>query len=450
MAVKLYNTLTNKLEEFVPIHENKLSCYVCGPTVYNYVHVGNLRPVVVFDILRRLFIFLGYDVTFISNFTDIDDKIIKQAKIEGISEKEVAEKYIKAFEEAREGVHSLKPDYQPRVTETMDKIIEFIDSLVKKEYAYVSQDGDVYFRVSKVKDYGCLSNMKIDDLLEGARIEVNSSKESPLDFALWKKTTDGGIQFDSPWGKGRPGWHSECVVMINSIMEDGRIDIHGGGFDLKFPHHENEIAQEEAYCGHKIAHTWMHNGFINVDNVKMSKSLGNVILANDYINLYGGNTVRYLLLNTHYRAPVNFSNDLVDTAKKDLEKMSSTYNKLSIAIQREQELPTDLLTKEDNELSAFVNALSDDLNTANALSEVYRELKESNILLRNKEKDIAQLSRKYQILKTMFNLLGLVFDEIKLSDEDKDLLNKFDEARANKDFVTADLLRAKLIDKKLL
>ena len=450
MAVKLYNTLTNKLEEFVPIHENKLSCYVCGPTVYNYVHVGNLRPVVVFDILRRLFIFLGYDVTFISNFTDIDDKIIKQAKIEGISEKEVAEKYIKAFEEAREGVHSLKPDYQPRVTETMDKIIEFIDVLVKKEYAYVSQDGDVYFRVSKVKDYGCLSNMKIDDLLEGARIEVNSSKESPLDFALWKKTTDGGIQFDSPWGKGRPGWHSECVVMINSIMEDGRIDIHGGGFDLKFPHHENEIAQEEAYYGHKIAHTWMHNGFINVDNVKMSKSLGNVILANDYINLYGGNTVRYLLLNTHYRAPVNFSNDLVDTAKKDLEKMSSTYNKLSIAIQREQELPTDLLTKEDNELSAFVDALSDDLNTANALSEVYRELKESNILLRNKEKDIAQLSRKYQILKTMFNLLGLVFEEIKLSDEDKELLNKFDEARANKDFVTADSLRAKLIDKKLL
>lgn len=450
MAVKLYNTLTNKLEEFVPIHENKLSCYVCGPTVYNYVHVGNLRPVVVFDILRRLFIFLGYDVTFISNFTDIDDKIIKQAKIEGISEKEVAEKYIKAFEEAREGVHSLKPDYQPRVTETMDKIIEFIDVLVKKEFAYVSQDGDVYFRVSKVKDYGCLSNMKIDDLLEGARIEVNSSKESPLDFALWKKTTDGGIQFDSPWGKGRPGWHSECVVMINSIMEDGRIDIHGGGFDLKFPHHENEIAQEEAYYGHKIAHTWMHNGFINVDNVKMSKSLGNVILANDYINLYGGNTVRYLLLNTHYRAPVNFSNDLVDTAKKDLEKMSSTYNKLSIAIQREQELPTDLLTKEDNELSAFVDALSDDLNTANALSEVYRELKESNILLRNKGKDIAQLSRKYQILKTMFNLLGLVFEEIKLSDEDKELLNKFDEARANKDFVTADSLRAKLIDKKLL
>ena len=450
MAVRLYNTLTNKLEEFKPLKENKVSCYVCGPTVYNYVHVGNLRPVVVFDVLRRLFLFLGYDVTFISNFTDIDDKIIKQAKIEGISEKEIAEKYIKAFEEARVGVNSLKPTYQPRVTETMDKIIDFIDTLVKKDFAYVSQDGDVYFRVSKVKDYGCLSNMKIDDLLEGARIEVNSSKESPLDFALWKNTDDEGIKFDSPWGKGRPGWHSECVVMINSLMEDGHIDIHGGGFDLKFPHHENEIAQEEAYCGHKIAHTWMHNGFINVDNVKMSKSLGNVILANDYINLYGGNTVRYLLLNTHYRAPVNFSNDLVDTAKKDLEKMSSTLNKLSIAIQRSGEADKNLLTKDDESLKEFVNALSDDLNTANALSEVYRELKESNVLLRNKDKTIADLNKKYQILRTMFDVLGLVFDEVKLSDEDKDLLNRFDEARFNKQFDVADALRSELMGKNLL
>ena len=450
MEVKLYNTLNNKLEVFKPLKENKVSCYVCGPTVYNYVHVGNLRPVVVFDILRRLFIFLGYDVTFISNFTDIDDKIIKQARIEGITEKEVAEKYIKAFEEARIGVHSLKPDYQPRVTETMDKIIDFIDVLVKKDFAYVSNDGDVYFRVSKVKDYGCLSNMKIDDLVVGARIEENSAKESPLDFALWKKTTDGGIQFDSPWGKGRPGWHSECVVMINSIMEDGKIDIHGGGFDLKFPHHENEIAQEEAYCGHKIAHTWMHNGFINVDNVKMSKSLGNVILANDYINLYGGNTVRYLLLNTHYRAPVNFSNDLVDSAKKDLEKMSSTLSKLSIAIQRVDTLPNDLLTKDDNVIIPFVSALADDLNTANALSEVYRELKETNVLLRSREKSLDDLKNKYSILKTMFNLLGLVFDEITLSEDDKNLLNSYDAAKANKDFATSDLIRAKLIEKKLL
>ena len=450
MEVKLYNSLTKKVEVFTPIKENKVSCYVCGPTVYNYVHVGNLRPVVVFDVLRRLFLFLGYDVTFISNFTDIDDKIIKQAKIEGISEKEVAEKYIKAFEEARVGVHSLKPDFQPRVTETMDKIIDFIDTLIKKDFAYIGKDGDVYFRVTKVHDYGCLSNMKIEDLVVGARIEENSAKESPLDFALWKKTNDDGIKFDSPWGKGRPGWHSECVVMINSIMEDGKIDIHGGGFDLKFPHHENEIAQEEAFCGHKIAHTWMHNGFINVDNVKMSKSLGNVILANDYINLYGGNTVRYLLLNSHYRAPVNFSNDLVDNAKKDLEKMSSTFFKLSIAIQREEELPTTLLTKDDAELNAFASALSDDLNTANALSEVYRELKESNVLLRSRDKSLSQIKHKYLILKTMFDVLGLVFDEPILSSEDKELLNRYETAKANKDFATSDLLRGELLKKNLL
>ncbi len=450
MAIRLYNSLTNKIEEFIPLREGKVSCYVCGPTVYNYVHVGNLRPVVVFDVLRRLLLFKGYDVTFISNFTDIDDKIIKQAKIEGVSEKEIAEKYIKAFEEARIGVNSLKPTYQPRVTETMDKIIDFIDTLVKKDYAYVSSDGDVYFRVSKINDYGCLSNMKIDDLLEGARIEVNSSKESPLDFALWKITNDDGIKFDSPWGKGRPGWHSECVVMINSLIEGGKIDIHGGGFDLKFPHHENEIAQEEAYYGHKIAHTWMHNGFINVDNIKMSKSLGNVILANDYINLYGGNTVRYLLLNTHYRAPVNFSNELVDVAKKDLEKMSSTLNKVSINIQRIGELNKELLTKDDLSMEKFIEALSDDLNTANALSEVYREIKESNILLRNKEKNIDELNKKYQILHTMFDILGLVFDEIILTDEDKALLNKFDKAREEKNYDLADSLRRELIDKKIL
>ena len=329
--IKLYNSLTNKVEEFKPIKEGEVSCYVCGPTVYNYVHVGNLRPVVVFDVLRRLFIHLGYKVTFISNFTDIDDKIIKQAKIENISEAEIAEKYIKAFELAREGVNSLKPDYQPRVTHTMGLIIDFISELINKGYAY-EVDGDVYFRVTKVENYGCLSNMKVDDLVVGARIEENSKKESPLDFALWKKTEEG-VKFESPWSNGRPGWHSECVVMINSLIEDGHIDIHGGGFELKFPHHENEIAQQVAIKGHKIANYWMHNGFINVDNVKMSKSLGNVILANDYINLYGGNVVRFLLVNTHYRVPVNFSSDLVDVAKKELERIQSTYNKLAVHMQ---------------------------------------------------------------------------------------------------------------------
>ncbi len=450
MQVKLYNSLTNRIEEFHEIRKGEVSIYVCGPTVYNYVHVGNMRPVVAFDILRRLFIFLGYKVTFISNFTDIDDKIIKQAQKENLKEEEIAEKYIKAFEEARSGIHSLKPDYQPRVTNTMDKIISFVDSLVKKDYAYITSNNDVYFRVSKIKDYGCLSNMKIDDLISGARVEENSEKESPLDFALWKHTLDTGIKFDSPWGKGRPGWHSECVVMINSLIEGGKIDIHGGGFDLKFPHHENEIAQEEAYYGHKIANYWMHNGFINVDNVKMSKSLGNVILANDYIELYGGNTVRYLLLNTHYRLPVNFSNELVERAQKDLEKMGATLNKLSIELQKNNIENLNLLTKDDEEMKEFLLSLCDDLNSANALTSLFAIIKQSNILLRDKNKDLKKIERAYQTLKTMFDLLGLVFEEVKLEQSDIDLLNKYEEAKLNRDYITSDKLREELLKRKLL
>lgn len=450
MEIKLYNSLTNKIETFHEIRKNEVSIYVCGPTVYNYVHIGNMRPVVVFDILRRLFIYLGYKVTFISNFTDIDDKIIKQAKIEHLSEKEIAEKYINAFEEARIGVHSLKPDYQPQVTQTIDKIIAFVSALVDKDYAYVTKNNDVYFRVSKIKDYGCLSNMKIDDLLVGARIDENEEKESPLDFALWKNTYDDGIKFPSPWGEGRPGWHTECVVMINSLIEGGKIDIHGGGFDLKFPHHENEIAQEEAYYGHKIANYWMHNGFINVDNVKMSKSLGNVILANDYIKLYGGNTVRYLLLNTHYRQPVNFSTSLVEAAQKELTKMESCLNKLSIELQRNYHLDETYLSADHKDMQNFLLALCDDLNTANAMSELYKVMKEINVLLRNKEKEYSTLLSKYQIFKTMLNLLGLEFKQVILTEEDKKLLTKYDEAKANHDFITSDKLREELISKKLI
>ena len=445
--IKLYNSLTNKVEEFKPIKEGEVSCYVCGPTVYNYVHVGNLRPVVVFDVLRRLFIHLGYKVTFISNFTDIDDKIIKQAKIENISEAEIAEKYIKAFELAREGVNSLKPDHQPRVTHTMGLIIDFISELINKGYAY-EVDGDVYFRVTKVENYGCLSNMKVDDLLVGARIEENSKKESPLDFALWKKTEEG-VKFESPWSNGRPGWHSECVVMINSLIEDGHIDIHGGGFDLKFPHHENEIAQQVAIKGHKIANYWMHNGFINVDNVKMSKSLGNVILANDYINLYGGNVVRFLLVNTHYRVPVNFSSDLVDVAKKELERIQSTYSKLAVHMQIKN-VSFDDVANEQLDIEKFVDALKDDLNTANAMTELYRVIKQGNVLLRNREIDNEQVRINFLTLKKMFYLLGFNFEYPVLSQEDKDLYNQYLESKANKDFATSDKLRTILIEKHIL
>ena len=445
MEVKLYNSLTNQKEVFKPIKENEVTCYVCGPTVYNYVHIGNMRPVVTFDILRRLFIRLGNKVTFISNFTDIDDKIIKQAKEEGVSEKEIAEKYIEAFEQDRENIHSLKPDYQPRVTNTMKDIVEFIDQLVQKGFAY-EVNVDVYFRVNKIKDCGTLSNMKIDDLVVGARIDENSLKESPLDFTLWKKTEEG-IKFDSPWSMGRPGWHSECVVMINKLVPGGHIDIHGGGFDLKFPHHENEIAQEEALHNHKIANYWMHNGFINVDNVKMSKSLGNVKRAVDLLKEYGGNTVRFVLINSYYRTPVNFSDELLLSAKKEVEKIEQTYSKLSIKLQ----LAGISLDSYDKELKSneFIDALCDDLNTPNALTEMYKILKEANVALRANPSDLNLLTQLFFTLKDMIDLLGLKFDLVKLTSEDIALYEEYNLSKANKDFEKSDQLRKILIERKI-
>lgn len=445
MEVKLYNSLTNQKEVFKPIKENEVTCYVCGPTVYNFVHIGNMRPVVTFDILRRLFIRLGNKVTFISNFTDIDDKIIKQAKEEGISEKEIAEKYIEAFEQDRENIHSLKPDYQPRVTNTMKDIVDFIDQLVQKGFAY-EVNGDVYFRVNKIKDYGTLSNMKIDDLVVGARIDENSLKESPLDFTLWKKTEEG-IKFDSPWSMGRPGWHSECVVMINKLVPGGHIDIHGGGFDLKFPHHENEIAQEEALHNHKIANYWMHNGFINVDNVKMSKSLGNVKRAVDLLKEYGGNTVRFVLINSYYRTPVNFSDELLLSAKKEVEKIEQTYSKLSIKLQ----LAGISLDSYNKELKSneFIDALCDDLNTPNALTEMYKILKEANVALRANPSDLNLLTQLFFTLKDMIDLLGLKFDLVKLTSEDITLYEEYNLSKANKDFEKSDQLRKILIERKI-
>lgn len=331
--MKLFNTLTNKKEEFKPLKEGEVSIYVCGPTVYNYVHIGNTRPMIVFDVLRRTFEYLGNKVTFVSNFTDVDDKIIKAAKQEGITEKELTDKYIKAYEDVRRGLNLEFPTYAPRVTETMDQIISFIQKLVDKGYAYVV-DGDVYFRVSKVKEYGELSGIKIEDLVAGAseRVEDKGVKEETTDFALWKKT-DEGIQFDSPWSKGRPGWHTECVVMINDIFENGRIDIHGGGQDLKFPHHENEIAQSRALNGHPIADTWMHNQMININNEKMSKSLGNVVWAKDLIVELGCNVYKWFMLSSHYRNPLNMTNEIIEGVKKEVAKVENVLKQTSLYVQ---------------------------------------------------------------------------------------------------------------------
>ncbi|MBR4422361.1 MAG: cysteine--tRNA ligase, partial [Erysipelotrichaceae bacterium] len=314
--MRIYNTKTLKVEEFVPLKEKEVSMYVCGPTVYNHVHIGNVRPVVVFDTLRRLFEALGYTVRYVSNYTDVDDKIINRAKELGIDEKTLTESVIQEYRSLVEAVGSMQPDETPKPTIYMPQILSYVKELVENGSAY-AVDGDVYLKVQDIPAYGELSGNSVEQLESGARIDINDKKADPLDFALWKKTNEG-IKWQSPWGEGRPGWHTECCVMINSIFADqgGYIDIHGGGFDLKFPHHENEIAQAKAHNHHKLAHFWMHNGFINVDNEKMSKSLGNVILMKDVVNEFGGIPFRMMILAAHYRAPASFSEETIREAQK--------------------------------------------------------------------------------------------------------------------------------------
>lgn len=445
MDIYLFNSLTNKIEKFVPLKPQEVSMYVCGPTVYDYVHIGNMRPVVVFDILRRFLTYVGYKVTYVSNYTDVDDKIIKKAQESGKSEKEISDFFIKEFEKDVANIHSMLPNITPRVTDYMPKIISFIDNLVKNNSAYIVDD-DVYFRISSVDDYGTLSNTNVDDLKVGARIEDHSKKESPLDFTLWKKT-DKGINWDSPWSKGRPGWHTECVVMINSLFGNGRIDIHGGGFDLKFPHHENEIAQSQACHHHKIANYWMHNGFININSEKMSKSLGNTITAHDALSKYDGNTVRLLLISTHYRAPVNFVDEMLQSNAKEILKMQNAYRQLAVKLQMND---IDLENGQSTRMDPFLHALADDLNTSNALSELFKILKEGNTLLRNKEIDFSAMKDVFLTLKDMFSILGLQIDYPFLTKDDKSLYNQYIEAKNQKDFIKSDELRLMLIKKKIL
>lgn len=439
--MKVFNTLTNKKEEFVPIKQGEVSIYVCGPTVYDHAHIGNARPLIVFDILRRTFEYLGYKVTFVSNFTDVDDKIIKAAKEEGITEKELTDKYIKAYNDIRSGLNLLFPTYSPRVTETMQPIIDFIQSLVDQGFAY-EVDGDVYFRVTKINEYGMLSGIKVEDLIAGAseRVDENDKKESSTDFALWKKT-DEGIQFESPWSKGRPGWHTECVVMINDIFDDGRIDIHGGGQDLKFPHHENEIAQSMACHHHPIANVWMHNQMINIDNQKMSKSLGNVLWAKDLIETLGCNVFKWLMLSTHYRNPLNFTEEVLTSVKKEVEKVENVLKQTSLYLQV-QHYQQEEYSKET--VDTMVEALSDDLNTSLALTQILNQVKVLNQSMRVKDKDNQVISREYQTLIQMLEVMGFVHEMKQLSDNDIVLYEKWLEEKANKNFDKADELRGQL------
>ena len=431
VMMKIFNTLTNKKEEFKPLREGEVSIYVCGPTVYNYVHIGNTRPMIVFDVLRRTFEYLGYKVTFVSNFTDVDDKIIKAAKAEGITEKELTDKYIAAYEDVRRNLNLLFPTYAPRVTNTMDAIIKFIDNLVKSGYAY-EVDGDVYFRVSKIDEYGQLSGIKIEDLVAGAseRIDENDKKEESTDFALWKKT-DEGIRFDSPWSKGRPGWHTECVVMINDIFEGGKIDIHGGGQDLKFPHHENEIAQSMACHHHPIAHTWMHNQMINIDNQKMSKSLGNVIWAKDMVAELG----------------CNVTEEVLNSVKKEVAKVDNVIKSVSLYLQ------VNHIANENYNKAAvdgMVGALEDDLNTSLALTKILDQVKKLNLAFRQKEKNDKAIAIEYQTLLKMTAVIGFVFEPRKLNAAELEIYQAWLEAKQNKDFETADKLRTQLIEKGII
>lgn len=447
--MRLFNTLTNKKEEFKPIEEGKVSIYICGPTVYNHAHIGNTRPMIVFDVLRRTFEYLGNDVTFVSNYTDVDDKIIKAAKAEGITEKELTDKYIKAYEDVRAGLNIEDPTYKPRVTETMPEIIDFIQALIDKGYAY-EVDGDVYFRVTKVKEYGMLSGIKVEDLIAGASDRTLSvddkKKESTTDFALWKKTNEG-IQFDTPWSKGRPGWHTECVVMINKLFKDGKIDIHGGGQDLKFPHHENEIAQSMAYNGHPIANYWMHNQMINIDGEKMSKSLGNVLWAKDLIVEFGCNVFKWLMLSTHYRNPLNMTDDVIAGVRKEVSKVENATKNASLYLQVNH-VPAHDYKKET--VDAMVNALEDDLNTSLALTQVLDQVKVLNHVMRVREKDNDVIATEYATLVKMGDVLGFLFEGTKLSEEDIVLYEQWNAYKKEKNFDEADRVRKELTERGIL
>jgi len=441
--IKIYNSLTKKIEDFKPIKENQVMMYVCGPTVYNYMHIGNSRPVIFFDTVVRFFQYLNYKVTYVSNFTDIDDKIIARAKEENISEEEVSEKYIKEISETYRRLNCLPHSATPRVTENIDAIIDFISTLVEKNGAYVV-DGDVYFDVEKIKEYGILSSQTVENLINGARIENNNKKRNPIDFTLWKKTSEG-LNWTSPWSEGRPGWHTECVVMIENLFH-GQIDIHGGGTDLKFPHHDNEVAQSICVSNHMIANYWMHNGRIDFSGEKMSKSIGNVIWANDLLDKVSHQVYRLMMLNVPYRQPLSYKDELLEQASNDYEKIKRSYNNLFRKLEL-NELPLDKLIDEELEdlKQEFIEAMSDDFNTANAITTIFKISKLANNLIREKKLNLPKMGATLDYFFDMLWVLGIETKIEPLTDDEKDLIYQYNKARKNKDFALSDEIREKMI-----
>ena len=437
--MRIYNSLTDKVEEFKPINEGKVTMYVCGPTVYNYVHIGNMRPVITFDMVYKYLKYLGYDVKYASNYTDINPKITKAAETLGMTEREVANKFIKAYEEDLKNYNCSNIDYRPRVINYLDDIFNFISKLIEKDYAYVV-DGDVYFRVSKIKDYGILSNQSIEELISGSRVDIDEKKENPLDFALWRKTTEGET-FTSPWGEGIPGWRTECVVLINKLFGD-KIDIHAGGVDLKFPHHENEIAQSIALNNNYIANYWMHNGHININNVKMSKSLNNFILAKDFIKEHSANVIKLAFLSTNYRQPLNLTDKVFDEAliidNKIKTVLKSANNELNIK---------NIHNIKEEKDSTFEEYMNDDFNTPNVITLLLSLVKDLNQEIRNKGNNILTLTNK---ILTITNILGLSYSMPEFTEKQKETYNNWIKAREDKDFALADTLREKLVKENIL
>ena len=451
--MKLYNTLTRKKEEFVPVHPGKVGMYVCGPTVYNFIHIGNARPMVVFDTVRRYFEYKGYDVNYVSNFTDVDDKIFKKANEEGVSTKEISERYIKECLEDMKGLNIEKYTYNPKATEEIDGMVAMVQSLIEQGYAY-EKNGTVYFRTRSFKDYGKLSNKNLEEMEAGKRIAVSEEKEDPMDFVLWKPKKEGEPSWPSPWGDGRPGWHIECAVMSKKNIGD-TIDIHAGGEDLIFPHHENEIAQSEA-CNHeKFANYWMHNAFLNIDNKKMSKSAGNFFTVRDISKKYDLQVIRFFMLEAHYRSPLNFSDQLVESAKSALERILNCVDLLRDQAQADENTRlTDADKANVEKINGFVknfeNSMEDDFNTADAIAAIFDMVKLANITAKDGSREYAQY-----VLDKLTTLLGVLGIETEKKEEllDSDieaLIEERQQARKAKNFKRADEIRDELAAKGII
>lgn len=442
--MKIYNTMSRKTEELVPMEENHVRIYACGPTVYNYIHIGNARPICAFDVLRRYLKYKGVKVTYVQNFTDVDDKIIRRANEEGVSSLEISEKYIEEYKKDAHGLNVMDADVHPKVTESMDLIIDIVKKLVESGHAY-EKEGDVYFRTRSFETYGKLSGQPIEELQSGARIDVNDIKEDPLDFAVWKSAKPGEPYWESPWGKGRPGWHIECSAMSSHYLGE-TLDIHCGGQDLIFPHHENEIAQSEAASGKTFSNYWMHNGYINIDNKKMSKSLGNFFTVREVAEKYGYEVIRYMMVQAHYRSPINYCKELLDACKASLERLYTCRETLDRAIAAAQ---TGVVTDEAKAVftqrrEQFEAAMDEDLNTADAVTALFELARDLNKMSADSGVSKEQLTAGTELFDAMTDVLGILYNRKKADEIPAEVMALAEEraaARKAKNFAEADRLR---------